>query len=139
MCINEMPQGSQNFNDGNPKPKLIYAIGEDGNYVEIPVIGQQAQQIAQQTSWDNNGNTLAEIEAKVKAGELSPIAYYMEKYSMDIANVALELGKWEWQVKKHLNPSAFKELSPAVIQAYANIFHITFATLVHFGDEESGS
>ena len=137
MSINEMPQGPQNFNDGNHQPKMVYAIGEDGNYVSIPITGQEAKHIVQSASWDHNTHSLAEVEAKVRAGELSPIAYYMEKYSMDIATVALELGKWEWQVKKHLNPKTFSELSPAVIQAYANIFHITFATLVHFGEEES--
>jgi len=135
MSIHEMSQEEMSYGEGGQENKIVYVIGEDGNYIPIPVNGQQAKHISQMAQWGSN-TLLHEIETKVKAGMLSPIAYYMEKNEMDIATLAQKVGKWEWQVKKHLQPHVFSKLSPALIQLYANIFNITFATLVHFGDEQ---
>lgn len=44
---------------------------------------------------------------------------------MDVSILAGYTGFWKWQVKKHLNPSIFKELSDRKLQKYAEVFNVT--------------
>ena len=133
MKVNEVPQDPKNFKQGEKIRKLMYATDKDGKYTGVNSAGWEAENFALRQAWDEVETTLAETEEKVKAGELSPIAWYMQKMLMDITLLSKYVGKWEWQVKRHLKPSVFKSLKPETLQKYASVFNITVDELTGFG------
>lgn len=133
MKVNEVPQDPKNFKQGEKIRKLMYATDKDGKYTGVNSAGWEAENFALRQAWDEVETTLAETEEKVKAGELSPIAWYMQKMLMDITLLSKYVGKWEWQVKRHMKPSVFKSLKPETLQKYASVFNITVDELTGFG------
>ena len=133
MKIDEVPQDPKDFKGGDKLRKLMYATDKDGNYTGIPSSGWEAENEATKQAWDDVDETLADTEKRVKAGELSPVAYYMQKNLMDVALLAKYAGKWQWQVKRHFNPSVFNKMNEAMLQKYADIFSISVDELKNFG------
>ena len=121
------------FKQGEKIRKLMYATDKDGKYTGVNSAGWEAENFALRQAWDEVETTLAETEETVKAGELSPIAWYMQKMLMDITLLSKYVGKWEWQVKRHMKPSVFKSLKPETLQKYASVFNITVDELTGFG------
>jgi len=103
----------------------MYAVGDDGKYTGVKSAGWEAENAALRQAWDDIDESLAETEAKMRAGQLSPIPYYMQKNLMDLALLARYMGKWQWQVKRHFSPEVFKKLSASVLEKYAQVFNIT--------------
>jgi hypothetical protein len=133
MKINEVPQDPKNFKEGEKIRKLMYATDKDGKYTGVNSAGWEAENFALRQAWDEVETSLTETEEKVKAGELSPIAWYMQKMLMDVTLLSKYVGKWEWQVKRHMKPSVFKTLKPETLQKYASVFNITVDELTGFG------
>jgi hypothetical protein len=133
MDINEVPQDPKNFKGAEKMKKLMYATDKDGNYTGITSSGWEAENEATKQAWDDVDEALAETERKVKTGELSPIAYYMQKNLMDLGLLAKYAGKWQWQVKRHFKPSVFNKMEDGMLRKYAEIFNISVAELKNFG------
>lgn len=133
MDINEVPQDPKNFKGAESIKKLLYATDKDGKYTGINSAGWDAENFALKQAWDDVEETLTETETKIKAGELSPIPYFMQKCLMDIALLAKYMGKWKWQVKRHFKPAAFNNLNETTLQQYADVFNITVEELKNFG------
>lgn len=133
MKVNEVPQDPRDFREGDKIKKVMYAVDKDGRYTGVNSAGWEAENIATKQAWDAADEELAATAARVKAGELSPVAYYMHKCLMEPALLAKYVGKWQWQVKRHMRPSVFKKLSADMLAAYARIFNITTEELVNFG------
>lgn len=133
MKVNEVPQDSRDFRDGDKVRKLVYAVDKDGRYTGVNSAGWEAENTATKQAWDAVDEALAEVEAKVKAGQLSPIAYFMNKCLMDTGLLAKYVGKWSWQVKRHMKPHVFNALSSAMKEKYAEAFSITVSELENFG------
>ncbi len=137
MNINEVPQDPRNIKPGDKLKKLVYAVDKDGKYTGVNSVGWEAENVVIKQAWDDIDEHLAETEAKVKAGTLSPLPYFMQKNLMDLALLARYAGKWQWQVKRHFKPAVFNKLSPAMHDKYAQIFNITTAELTGFGKNNS--
>ena len=133
MKVNEVPQDPKDFKGADKVKKLVYAVDKDGKYTGVNSAGWEAENTATRQVWDDVDANLAEAEAQVKAGELSPIAYYMQKSLMDTAILARYVGKWQWQVKRHMKPAVFNKLSQKMIKKYASVFNITVDELLSFG------
>lgn len=133
MKTNEVPQDKRDFKEGDKIHKLMYAVDNDGKYTGITSAGWEAENIATKQAWDAVDEELAETADKVRKGELSPIAYYMQKNLMEVALLASYVGKWQWQVKRHFNPSVFNKLSADVLAKYASVFNISVDELKSFG------
>lgn len=133
MKTNEVPQDKRNFKEGDTVTKVVYAVDENGTYTGVNSAGWDAENFATKQAWDAIDEELADTEKQVRAGELSPIAYYMHKCLMEPALLAKYVGKWQWQVKRHMKPSVFATLSPAVLAKYAAAFNITVEELKAFG------
>lgn len=136
MDINEVPQDSLEYKDRDKLKKLVYAVGKDGKYTGIGSVGWEAENVATKQAWDAIEEELAETEKKVKAGELSPIPYFMQKKIMDLPLLANYAGKWQWQVKRHFKPDVFNNLSDNMLRKYADIFGITVQELINFGKQQ---
>jgi hypothetical protein len=133
MDVNEVPQDSLEYKDRDKLKKLVYAVDKDGKYTGVGSSGWEAENVATRQAWDAIEEELAETEQKIKAGETSPIAWFMMKKLMDVPLLAKYVGKWEWQVKRHLKPSVFGKLSEEMLQKYADVFGITVEELTNFG------
>lgn len=133
MKTNEVPQDKRDFKEGDKIHKLMYAVDNDGKYTGITSAGWEAENIATKQAWDAVDEELAETADKVKKGELSPIAYYMQKNLMEVSLLASYVGKWQWQVKRHFKPSVFNKLSADVLSKYAAVFNISVDELKSFG------
>ena len=133
MNVNEVPQDPKDFKGGDKLRKLMYATDKDGNYTGIVSSGWDAENFAMKQAWDDVDETLADTEAQVRAGAVSPIAYFMQKNLMDLALLAKYVGKWQWQVKRHMKPSVFNKMDNALLQKYADVFRITIEELKGFG------
>lgn len=133
MDINEVPQDALDFKDKGKVKKLLYAVDKEGNYTGVGSAGWEAENFATKQAWDAIEEELKETEQKVKEGVLSPIAYFMHKKLMDVAILSGYVGKWQWQVKRHMHPSVFKKLSKDLLEKYASIFEISVDELTNFG------
>lgn len=133
MKVNEVPQDPKNFKQAEKMRKLMYAVDNDGKYTGVNSAGWEAENAATKQAWDAVDEELASTEASVRAGNLSPVAYFMQKTLMDLPLLARYMGKWQWQVRRHMKPSVFKKLSPALLKAYAYVFNISVAELTSFG------
>ena len=126
MNIEDVPQDLKDFRDGNKAPKkVMYVTTQDGQYTQTQSVGWEAENLVLKQAWEDIDWQLAEEKKKVISGMVSPISYYMIKNRMDIAILASYVGKWQWQVKRHMKPSVFKSLSEPIKEKYARVFNIT--------------
>lgn len=132
-----MPQDSLEYKDRDKLKKLVYAVGKDGKYTGVGSSGWDPENVATKQAWDAIEEELAETMKQVQAGEVSPIAWYMQKKLMDLPLLAQYVGKWQWQVKRHMKPQVFNELSDKMLEKYASVFEITVEELKNLGKKEN--
>jgi hypothetical protein len=53
----------------------------------------------------------------------------MERTLLDLPLLASKVGKFQWQVKRHMKPAVFKTLSTGLLGRYAAIFSIPAGAL----------
>lgn len=133
MKVNEVPQDPKKFKGADEVKKKVYAVDKDGKYTGVNSAGWEAENIATRQAWDAVDEALAQTAEKVKAGELSPVAYFMEKCLMEPSLLAKYVGKWTFQVKRHMKPSVFNKLDKTMLEKYASVFNITVDELTAFG------
>ncbi len=133
MQLNEVPQDGLNYKERDKLRKLMYAVDSQGHYTGVASVGWEAENAATKGAWDEVVEVLRETEEAVKAGKLSPIAYFMQKSLMDVALLAKYAGKWQWTVRRHMKPAVFAKLSERTLAVYAGVFNISVEELKTFG------
>lgn len=128
MKKEDVPQDDANMMEGKLR-EPCYAIDENGKYTTIPSVGWEPKNIVMQDAWDAVNERIEAVKQKVIKGELSPIAYYMEKCLMDTKILAAYVGLWQWTVRKHLKMKAFNQLKEDTLLKYAESFDIKLETL----------
>ncbi|WP_353124236.1 hypothetical protein [Parapedobacter pyrenivorans] len=128
MNKNEVPQDKGSLAKKNVH-ELCYAVDENGRYTAVPSSGWEAKTLALNESLKLIDERIAMTKSAVLAGELSPIAYYMELNRMDLPLLANYVGRHRWFVKRHFQPRRFDKLSTKTLQKYADVFGITMAQL----------
>ncbi len=123
MKKNEIPQDPGAL--GKIAKEVSYVVDENGNYTTGLSSGWDIKIEALDVAWNDVDKRIAAAKNKVLNGEASPLLYYMELKLMDIVIVAGYTGFWKWQVKKHLKPEVFKNLSDKKLEKYAKVFDIT--------------
>lgn len=130
MKKEEVPQDGDNMHEGK-FTQLFYATDNDGKYVPVTSVGWEPENVAMQQAWEEVHAKVENALQRVNAGQASPISYYMEKNIMDLALLASYVGKFQWQVKRHMKPAVFKKLNDRTLQRYAAAFKITVDELKH--------
>lgn len=128
MKSKDVPQDDANMLQGKFR-EPVYSLDKDGNYTTVKSVGWDPKNEVMQEAWDLVNEKIEIVKQKVIQGELSPIAYFIEKNLMDVSLLAKYMGLWKWTVKKHLKPKNFNKLSEEILEKYAKVFDITKDTL----------
>lgn len=118
--------------EDNSLKKVLYVTNQDGAYETSCYEGWEAENLAMSQAWEDIDDRIITTLEKVKNGELSPIAYFMEKNLMDVPTLASYVGSWKFIVKRHFKPEVFKRLSSKKLNKYAQVFNISVDDLVQF-------
>jgi hypothetical protein len=114
---------------GKVTKEICYATDASGKYTTQLSNGWDVKARALDTAWNDVEERIATAKQKVLSNEASPILFFMEKALMDIEILAGYTGFWQWQVKRHLKPDLFKNLSDNKLQKYADVFSVSIADL----------
>jgi hypothetical protein len=125
----DVPQDDANMLQGKLR-EPIYSLDENGNYTTVQSVGWNPKNEVMKEAWDQVNEKVENARKKVLSGELSPLAYYIEKNIMDIGLVANYMGIWRWTVKRHLKPKFFARLKEETLEKYARVFNITKEQLI---------
>ncbi|MBZ5859132.1 hypothetical protein [Flavihumibacter profundi] len=137
MNKDEVPQDRKIIHgQDNSLVKVLYVTDQSGKYETTKYAGWDAENLAMSQAWDDIDDKIEQTRKKVISGELSPIAYYMEKSLMDLSTLAQYVGIWKFFVKRHLQPASFKKLSKKKLQQYASVFNIPVEDLEHFPGQQ---
>ena len=122
MRSKDVPQDQGLFGDWK---EVTYAVDDDGRYVMVPSAGWEPANIANHMAWESIDAEVGAVLARVRAGELSPLAFHMARHQMDPGMLAAYTGLFQWQVRRHMKPAVFRRIPPAVAGRYAAVFRIT--------------
>lgn len=135
MKANEVPQDKGNYKNRDQSRKVVYATNDKGDYTTVNSDGWEVEHMATIQAWDQAKLELEEVLEGIRKGELSPIAYFMKKNLMDAGILAKHVGKWAWQVKRHLKAGVFAGLSETMLQRYATTFNVSVADIRNFNPD----
>ena len=127
MKKEEVPQDLSSL--GKITKEVCYATDAAGKYTTELSQGWDVKISALDAAWQDIGERVEAAKAKVLRGEASPLLYFMELKLMDIKVLAGYTGFWQWQIKRHFQPTIFKKLSERALRRYAEVFEISVAEL----------
>ena len=131
MKKEQVPQDSSGLAKKNIH-ELCYAVDENGNYTTVKSSGWDVKASALDESMQLIEERVAETKKEILAGNVSPLAYFMELHRMDLSILASYVGIHKWFVKRHFNPKRFQKLSDKTLEKYADIFEISVDELKNF-------
>ena len=134
MKKKEVPQ-DEGLTDGLFQD-ICYALDDNGNYVVVPSTGWQPKTDALLQAWDIIHEKIEQVRQRVLSGELSPIAFYMEKNLMDLKLLADYTGLPKRKIRKHLKPDHFNSLDDQTLMRYAETFGISVEMLRNFRETQ---
>ena len=121
MREDEVPQDEALFEGMS---EVCYAVDGSGRYLLAASAGWEPANIANRQAWEVIEAEAAAVAAKVRAGELSPLAYHMARHQMDAKLLSGYAGLFAWQVRRHMKPGPFGKLKPAQLARYAGILKV---------------
>lgn len=104
---------------------VSYSRNSRGEYEMVPEFICQPVTVANQQAWGEIDRQIARSRAKVLAGRVSCLHYYMTAALMDTGLLAHYTGQPRWKVRLHLMPFFFARLSAAALQNYADLFNVS--------------
>jgi hypothetical protein len=114
---------------GKLTTEVCYATDSSGKYVATQSRGWDVKITALDTAWEDIKGRIATAKQRVLNNEASPLLFYMELTLMDINLLADYTRFWKWQIKRHLKPQVFKNLSDKKLQRYAEVFNVSITQL----------
>jgi hypothetical protein len=122
MKKDEVPQDLSSL--GKITKEVCYATDKDGKYTTELSSGWEVKIKALDVAWDDIAKRIAAAKEQVEKNNASPLLFFMEYRLMDISILADYTGFWKWQIKRHLKPDVFNNLSDKKLQRYADAFNI---------------
>lgn len=130
MKKRELPQDKSKLE--NFTREVCYVKNEDGKYEAGLSTGWETKSVALEKAWEEIDRKVADAKEKVRAGEVSPVCYFLELKLMDLPVLAGYTGFRRWQIKRHMKPSIFKKLSDKKLQIYADVFEVSLEDFKNF-------
>ncbi|MDB5256504.1 MAG: hypothetical protein JWM14_1199 [Chitinophagaceae bacterium] len=116
---------------------LCYVVDESGNYTTGLSRGWEVKAAALDLAWDDIKERIADARQKALKGEISPLLFFMELRLMDMDTLAGYSGFWKWQIKRHMKPGVFKNLSDKKLERYAKVFEVSVDDLKNVRGNEN--
>jgi hypothetical protein len=110
---------------GKITKEVCYVTDNSGKYITELSRGWDIKITALNATWQDIEARIAAAREKVSDNKASPLLFFMEQGLMDIRILASYTGFWKWQVKRHLKPDVFKNLSDKKLQRYADVFNVS--------------
>ncbi|GAB5605314.1 hypothetical protein [Sideroxyarcus sp. TK5] len=117
MDIDQVPQEG-NCTLGSHR-KAIYAKDGDGRMVIVPSRGSEVDETVTMQAVDRMNAMAEEARTRASAGQTSPLEFWMYARRMDVPLLSQVTGFWQWRIRRHFRPQHFKNLSPRVLDVYA--------------------
>jgi len=128
MEINEVPQDNNRMLGGHRK--AMYARDASGRMVLVASSGWEVEEIVTSDAVEQLNEQAAAARKRVEAGASATLEYWMYARRMDLTLLAQSTGLWRWRVRRHLQADHFSNLSPALLQRYADALGISVEALV---------
>jgi hypothetical protein len=128
MKIEEVPQDSKFF-EGTVIRDIAYAVDKDGKYTSVVSEGWEVKNDALDLALGDIEEKCEEIRQEVIAGNLSPLAYHMEKNLMSLSLLSNYTGFFKMKIRKHLKPGKFEKLEEKTLRKYADALRISIEEL----------
>ena len=125
---NNQNPGFKNKDFGQSK-ELFYYYQDGGAFDKKIGFHSEDDAMILQQAWDLFQERIEEARKRMQAGEISPIAYYMEKNLLDPLNLSMVAGISIWRVKRHFKPRIFGCLKEKTLKKYATAFNISIEQL----------
>ena len=109
---------------GKITKEVCYATDSSGKYTTELSSGWDVKINALDVAWKDVEERINKAKQRVLNGEASPLLFFMEYRLMDIGILSDYTGFWKWQIKRHLQPAVFKNLSDRKLQKYAEAFNV---------------
>ena len=123
MKKEDVPQDLSSL--GKITKEVCYATDDSGKYVTELSNGWNIKITALDATWQDIEGRIVAAREKVLNKEASPLLFFMERGLMDIGILADYTGFWKWQIKRHLKPAVFKNLSDNKLLRYAELFNVS--------------
>lgn len=127
MKVDEVPQDRGMM--GEDVFEVCYAVNKEGRYQLTPSAGWEPKNITNDQAWQLLDEKVQEAFENITAGRWSPLAYHMARNQMNVGLLSSYMGMSRWRVRRHLKPTVFNKLKPAVLKQYADIFGISVEIL----------
>ncbi len=127
MKKEEVPQDLSSL--GKITKEVCYATDASGKYITELSKGWDVKITALDAAWQDIESRITTAQQQVLNKKASPLLFFMEKELMDISILANYTGFWKWQIKRHLKPEIFKNLSDKKLQRYAKVFNVSIDDL----------
>ena len=127
MDIDSVPQEGNATLDGHAK--LMYARDAQGRVVTTRSRGWEAEEIVTSHAVDVLVEQAQAAKERVKAGQASPLEYWMYERRMDVALLSQTSGFWQWRVRRHLQPKHFATLTQKHLARYSEALGLPVSTL----------
>ncbi|MCJ8208150.1 hypothetical protein MUY27_00430 [Mucilaginibacter sp. RS28] len=122
---------------GKVTREVVYAKDNSGKYVTELSTGWEVKTKALDVAWKDIEERVNAARQKVLNNEASPLLFFMEYRLMDLSILADYTGFWQWQIKRHLKPDVFAQLSDKKLQKYAEAFNVSVNDLKTLNVNES--
>ena len=127
MKKEDVPQDLSSL--GKITKEVCFATDSSGKYITELSKGWEVKITALDVAWKDIEARVAAAKQKVLNNEASPVLFFMELRLMDPGIVAAYTGFWKWQIKRHLRPAVFNNLSASKLKRYATAFNINVEDL----------
>jgi hypothetical protein len=104
---------------------VSYGVNSKGDYEPAPDDVWQPVNIVNGQAWLEIEKSIAASKAKITAGRVSCLHYYMTANLMDVGLLAQYTGQSRWTVCLHLLPFIFNRLSQKTLQTYARLYRVS--------------
>ena len=123
MKKEDVPQDLSSL--GKITKEVCYVTDNSGKYITELSRGWDIKITALNATWEDIEGRIAAAREKVSDKKASPLLFFMEQGLMDIGILASYTGFWKWQIKRHLKPDVFKNLSDKKLRRYAQVFNVS--------------
>lgn len=133
MKKDDVPQDKSQTYGGHKR--VIYATNTDNNYEKVPSSGWETEEFVTLMAVDELREQTLEAHERCRQGISSPLDYHMHNCRLDLLSLSQASGFFQWQIRRHLKPSIFKNLSTKKLARYQDIFNIEHDTLTSLPTE----